>query len=92
MANTQIRITPLGEAQSLKSKAYEALRTAILNMNIYDHNAELRLDERQLSAQLVSVELRCGKRWPSSIRRGSSASLRGAASISCARPRPRSWK
>ena len=51
MADTQIRITPLGEAQSLKSKAYEALRAAILNMNIYDHNAELRLDERQLSAQ-----------------------------------------
>jgi DNA-binding GntR family transcriptional regulator len=51
MANTQIRITPLGEAQSLKSKAYEALRTAIFNMNIYDRNAELRLDERQLSAQ-----------------------------------------
>lgn len=51
MANTQIRITPLGEAQSLKSRAYEALRTAILNMNIYDRDAELRLDERQLSAQ-----------------------------------------
>ena len=51
MAPTQLRITPLGEAQSLKSRAYEALRTAILNMNIYDSNAELRLDERQLSAQ-----------------------------------------
>jgi len=51
MANTQIRIAPLGEAQSLKSRAYEALKTAILNMNIYDSNAELRLDERQLSAQ-----------------------------------------
>ena len=51
MVNTQIRIKPLGEAQSLKSKAYEALRTAIFNMNIYDRNAELRLDERHLSAQ-----------------------------------------
>ena len=51
MADTQIRITPLGEAQSLKSKAYEALRTAIHNMNIYDGQAELRLDERHLSAQ-----------------------------------------
>jgi DNA-binding GntR family transcriptional regulator len=51
MTNTQLRIAPLGEAQSLKSKAYEALRSAIHNMNIYAHNAELRLDERQLSAQ-----------------------------------------
>lgn len=51
MASTQIRITPLGEAQSLKTRAYEALKSAILNMNIYDKNAELRLDERQLSAQ-----------------------------------------
>jgi len=51
MASTQIRITPLGEAQSLKTRAYEALKSAILNMNIYDSNAELRLDERQLSAQ-----------------------------------------
>ena len=51
MEHTQLRITPLGEAQSLKSKAYEALRAAIHNMNIYDTNAELRLDERQLSAQ-----------------------------------------
>ncbi|MCL4768647.1 MAG: GntR family transcriptional regulator [Hyphomicrobiaceae bacterium] len=51
MTGTQLRITPLGEAQSLKSKAYEALRAAIIGMNIYDRNAELRLDERQLSAQ-----------------------------------------
>ena len=51
MEHTQLKNTPLGEAQSLKSKAYEALRVAIHNMNIYDHNAELRLDERQLSAQ-----------------------------------------
>lgn len=51
MANTQIRITPLGEAQSLKTRAYQALKAAILNMHIYDSNAELRLDERQLSAQ-----------------------------------------
>jgi len=51
MANIQLKITPLGEAQSLKTRAYEALKAAILNMNIYDANAELRLDERQLSAQ-----------------------------------------
>ena len=51
MDNLQLKIAPLGEAQSLKARAYEALKAAILNMNIYDANAELRLDERQLSAQ-----------------------------------------
>jgi len=51
MDNLQIKITPLGEAQSLKTRAYEALKSAILTMNIYDRSAELRLDERQLSTQ-----------------------------------------
>jgi DNA-binding GntR family transcriptional regulator len=51
MGNVQLKIAPIGESQSLKSRAYEALRTAILNMNIYAHNANLRLDERDLSAQ-----------------------------------------
>ena len=51
MANTQLKIMPIGEAQSLKVKAYEALRTAITNMNIYAGNAELRLEERDLSAR-----------------------------------------
>jgi DNA-binding GntR family transcriptional regulator len=36
---------------SLKARAYEALKTAILNMNIYADSAELRLDERDLSAR-----------------------------------------
>jgi DNA-binding GntR family transcriptional regulator len=51
MENVQLKIVPIGTSQSLKSKAYEALRAAILNMNIYDRNAELRLDERDLSAK-----------------------------------------
>jgi DNA-binding GntR family transcriptional regulator len=51
MPETRLRIVPIGEGQSLKAKAYEALKSAIMAMNIYDRNAELRLDERDLSAR-----------------------------------------
>jgi DNA-binding GntR family transcriptional regulator len=51
MADTQLKIAPIGEGQSLKVKAYDALRAAIMNMNIYAPDAELRLDERDLSAR-----------------------------------------
>lgn len=51
VGNTQLKIDPIGEGQSLKSRAYDALKTAITRMNIYDPGAELRLDERQLSAR-----------------------------------------
>ena len=49
MADTQLKIAPIGEGISLKARAYEALKTAIMNMNIYADDAELRLDERDLS-------------------------------------------
>jgi DNA-binding GntR family transcriptional regulator len=49
--NTQLRIVPISENQSLKVKAYEALKAAIMDLNIYDPNTELRLDERELSAK-----------------------------------------
>ncbi len=51
MAALQLQISPIGDGQSLKSRTYVALRTAILQMNIYDPGAELRLDERDLSAR-----------------------------------------
>ena len=51
MSDTQIRIAPIVENLSLKAKAYAALKTAIMQMNIYDDNAELKLDERDLSAR-----------------------------------------
>ena len=50
MTNTQLRISRIGEPQSLKVRAYEALRVAIMELNIYAPDAELRLDERALSA------------------------------------------
>jgi DNA-binding GntR family transcriptional regulator len=49
LADTQLHIAPIGEGISLKARAYEALKAAIMNMNIYAHEAELRLDERDLS-------------------------------------------
>ena len=47
--DTQLKIAPIGEGLSLKARAYEALKAAITNMNIYADDAELRLDERDLS-------------------------------------------
>jgi DNA-binding GntR family transcriptional regulator len=49
--NAQIEIEPLG-TQSLKARAYSALKAAIGRMNIYAADVNLRLDERVLSQQL----------------------------------------
>jgi DNA-binding GntR family transcriptional regulator len=49
MADTVLRIQPIAESLSLKARAYEALKSAITNLNIYAPDAELRLDERDLS-------------------------------------------
>jgi DNA-binding GntR family transcriptional regulator len=49
VANIQLKIAPIQQNVSLKARAYEALKTAIMNMNIYAPDAELRLDERDLS-------------------------------------------
>jgi DNA-binding GntR family transcriptional regulator len=49
VAGTQLEIAPIGEGISLKARAYEALKSAIMNMNIYAGDAELKLDERDLS-------------------------------------------
>jgi DNA-binding GntR family transcriptional regulator len=51
MSGAKLEIQPIEEVQSLKSRTYDALKAAISAMNIYDSNAELRLDERALSLQ-----------------------------------------
>jgi DNA-binding GntR family transcriptional regulator len=51
MADLQLDIKPIDEGFSLKGRIYESLKNAIMNMNIYDDDAELRLDERRLSEQ-----------------------------------------
>jgi DNA-binding GntR family transcriptional regulator len=45
-------IQPLESDFSFKAKAYTALREAIAKLNIYDVDDEIRLDERQLAADL----------------------------------------
>jgi DNA-binding GntR family transcriptional regulator len=44
-----LKIARIGEGLSLKARAYEALKAAIMHMNIYADGAKLRLDERDLS-------------------------------------------
>lgn len=51
MTGTQLKILPIVEHSSLKARAYEALKSAIMQMNIYAPDAEMRLDERDLSAR-----------------------------------------
>ena len=44
MSDTVLQIQPIAESQSLKSRAYDALKAAIMNMNIYAPDAELKLE------------------------------------------------
>jgi DNA-binding GntR family transcriptional regulator len=52
MSDLVLKIAPIAEAKSLKSQIHAQLKSAITAMSIYDDNAELRLDERALSARL----------------------------------------
>ena len=52
MASSPIDIKPLESPSSFRTQAYHALKTAITSYNIYAHSEEIRLDERQLSADL----------------------------------------
>lgn len=46
------KLTPIAVNFTLKDHTYDVLRNAILDMNIYDDGADLRLDERTIAAQL----------------------------------------
>jgi DNA-binding GntR family transcriptional regulator len=48
----RLEVQPLEVNFSLKDRVYDALKKAIVSMNIYATREELRLDERQLSADL----------------------------------------
>ena len=48
---TRLQLDVIDSGQSLKARAYDALKTAILRMDIYAAEAQLRLDERDLSAK-----------------------------------------
>lgn len=48
----KLKVAPLDTAVSLQSLAYDAIKKAITEMDIYGHPGEIRLDERQLSQDL----------------------------------------
>ena len=51
MSENVLKIQPIKENFSLNARIYDELKAAIITMNIYDDDAELRLDERTLSEQ-----------------------------------------
>ena len=48
----RLNVAPLDASVSLRALAYDALKRAITDMDIYGHETEIRLDERQLSQDL----------------------------------------
>lgn len=48
----KLNVEPLGASSSLRMLAYDALKRAITEMDIYGSTTEFRLDERQLSEDL----------------------------------------
>lgn len=52
MSAVNVVVQPLESDFSFRTKAYHALREAIINMNLYDSPEEIRLDERQLAQDL----------------------------------------
>lgn len=51
MPDNRLNIDPCSGAVSLKAQAYDAIKAAIVRMDIYAPDAKLRFDERDLSAQ-----------------------------------------
>ncbi|MFA5951708.1 MAG: GntR family transcriptional regulator [Hyphomicrobium sp.] len=49
MTDSLTNVGPRGGSVSLKSRAYDALKAAIMRMDIYAPDAQLRFDERDLS-------------------------------------------
>lgn len=47
-----IKLSPIAENMTLKDRVYDRLRASIVDMNIYDESANLRLDERSMAEQL----------------------------------------
>lgn len=48
----KLAVAPLDTTLSFRDQAYESLKRAITQMDIYGHRREVRLDERQLSQDL----------------------------------------
>lgn len=52
MTYQDINVKPIETESSFRMKAYRALKSAIMEMDIYSHDEEIRLEERQLSEKL----------------------------------------
>lgn len=52
MTYQDINVKPIETESSFRMKAYKALKAAIMEMDIYAHPEEIRLEERQLSEKL----------------------------------------
>ena len=52
MVVAQLSLKPVENPVALKDRIYEALKSAITSMNVYDDDEEHRLDERKLSVEL----------------------------------------
>ena len=46
------KLSPISMNFTLRDHTYDVLRTEILNLNIYDENTDLRIDEREIAEQL----------------------------------------
>lgn len=53
MPVVELVVAPINEDFSLKERIYKSLKEAISRVNIYDENAQLRLDERRLADQFA---------------------------------------
>src|SRR5579862_2646033 len=51
-ASPRLAVKPIDTQSSFRTQAYQALKRAITSVNVYAHTDEIRLDERQLSAEL----------------------------------------
>jgi DNA-binding GntR family transcriptional regulator len=49
---SRLAVRPIDTTTSFRMQAYRSLKRAILEMDVYDHPGEIRLDERQLSQDL----------------------------------------
>ena len=52
MTYQDINVKPIETESSFRMKAYKALKAAIMEMDIYSHREDIRLEERQLSEKL----------------------------------------
>ena len=49
---SRLAVSPIDTSSSFRMQAYNSLKRAILEMDVYDQPGEIRLDERQLSQDL----------------------------------------